>query len=289
MADVLASRSPTLSPRSSFHSVRRSASRSLLHSSTTASASATASSSNTTPSAPNTTFSTDRAPSHRHASISRPPSPAMPLPQQTPARLNHSSSIRATVDTGTQYTPEGYPPTALSSSAAAAVAVPSTALVMSSTSNNASADGAPVASGGEQMDTTTDTSPIASSPTPPPAPKVQQDPEPHRSPTTAAEEAARAESPTKRAKSQPGVIIMPRNYMDGDVRDLGVIISHMLMELIRINDRLPFDPERLTRFHSRYVILSISLRSILQGRLHALSRDIATLRLAACVACRNLN
>jgi hypothetical protein len=133
------------------------------------------------------------------------------------------------------------------------------ALAMHSADNNASSGDEIIASGDEQMDTTTKTSPLISSPEPPPPPKEQQDHEPRN-----AEDVARAESPTKRAKPQPAIKIMPRNYMEGDVRDLGIIISHMLMELIRINDRLPFDPERLTRFHSRYVHFIYQTRHSIQ-------------------------
>jgi hypothetical protein len=46
---------------------------------------------------------------------------------------------------------------------------------------------------------------------------------------------------------------MPKDYMLCDVRDLGHVIADMLMELVRINDPLPFKNSNLTRFHSRYV------------------------------------
>lgn len=45
--------------------------------------------------------------------------------------------------------------------------------------------------------------------------------------------------------------IMPRAYETCNPKDLGVLISNMLMELIRLNDQIPLRDGRLTRFHSR--------------------------------------
>jgi len=44
---------------------------------------------------------------------------------------------------------------------------------------------------------------------------------------------------------------MPTKYETCDVKDLVLLISNMLMELIRFNDRIPLKDGRLTRFHSR--------------------------------------
>lgn len=44
---------------------------------------------------------------------------------------------------------------------------------------------------------------------------------------------------------------MPSKYETCHPKDLGILISNMLMELIRINDRIPLRDGRLTRFHSR--------------------------------------
>ncbi|KAI9867109.1 MAG: hypothetical protein M1823_009131, partial [Watsoniomyces obsoletus] len=60
-------------------------------------------------------------------------------------------------------------------------------------------------------------------------------------------------SPAKRARPQePNVRVMPLHYETCDVKDLGVLISDMLMELVRINDEQPLRDGTLTRFHSRY-------------------------------------
>ncbi|KAJ5911168.1 Nuc-1 negative regulatory protein preg [Penicillium subrubescens] len=59
-------------------------------------------------------------------------------------------------------------------------------------------------------------------------------------------------SQTKRQRSsRQDVKILPAQYEEVDPRDLVVLISSMLMELIRFNDKIPLHQGRLTRFHSR--------------------------------------
>ncbi|KAL1648779.1 Pho80p cyclin [Diplodia intermedia] len=60
----------------------------------------------------------------------------------------------------------------------------------------------------------------------------------------------------------PGAKVMPVRYEACDVKDLGVLISDMLMELLRLNDALPLQDGQLTRFHSR-APPSISVRDYL--------------------------
>jgi hypothetical protein len=61
-------------------------------------------------------------------------------------------------------------------------------------------------------------------------------------------------SPAKRARpEEPHVKVMPLQYETCDVKDLGVLISDMLMELVRLNDGYPLRDGTLTRFHSRCV------------------------------------
>lgn len=56
----------------------------------------------------------------------------------------------------------------------------------------------------------------------------------------------------KRARPEPGSLkVMPLKYETCNPKDLGVLIANMLMELIRINDQIPLRDGRLTRFHSR--------------------------------------
>lgn len=67
--------------------------------------------------------------------------------------------------------------------------------------------------------------------------------------------ASENDSPSsKRARPEsPPVRVMPRLYEHASTRDLVVLISSMLMELIRYNDAIPLGSQgqNLTRFHSR--------------------------------------
>ncbi|KAJ5796626.1 uncharacterized protein N7518_005166 [Penicillium psychrosexuale] len=59
-------------------------------------------------------------------------------------------------------------------------------------------------------------------------------------------------SQSKRLRpSKPEVKMLPTQYELADPRDMVVLISSMLMELIRFNDKIPLHQGRLTRFHSR--------------------------------------
>ncbi|MCJ1460556.1 hypothetical protein MMC28_010938 [Mycoblastus sanguinarius] len=59
-------------------------------------------------------------------------------------------------------------------------------------------------------------------------------------------------SSAKRARlPKPAVKYMPTQYETCDVKDLVLLISNMLLELIRFNDEIPLKDGRLTRFHSR--------------------------------------
>lgn len=59
-------------------------------------------------------------------------------------------------------------------------------------------------------------------------------------------------SPPKKSRQQePDLKIMPIKYETCDVKELGVLISDMLMELVRLNDKIPLKDGQLTRFHSR--------------------------------------
>lgn len=68
------------------------------------------------------------------------------------------------------------------------------------------------------------------------------------------------DGPSKRARpEEPGVKVMPLKYETCDVKDLGVLISDMLMELVRLNSGIPLRDGHLTRFHSRYSSLDMSV------------------------------
>lgn len=71
---------------------------------------------------------------------------------------------------------------------------------------------------------------------------------------TAAPKEEAPSSPAKRLRPpEANVKVMPLKYEMCDVKDLGVLISDMLMELVRLNDGYPLRDGQLTRFHSRYV------------------------------------
>ena len=55
----------------------------------------------------------------------------------------------------------------------------------------------------------------------------------------------------KRPRKTEQIKIMPMQYEKCDTRDLVILISSMLMELIRYNDAIPLRDGHLTRFHSR--------------------------------------
>ena len=60
------------------------------------------------------------------------------------------------------------------------------------------------------------------------------------------------DSPTKKSRPDaPAAQIVPEEYEHCDTRDLVILISSMLMELIRYNDAIPLKDGHLTRFHSR--------------------------------------
>jgi hypothetical protein len=67
--------------------------------------------------------------------------------------------------------------------------------------------------------------------------------------SAAQEQASLAKRP--RSLNQ-NVKVMPLKYETCDVKDLGILVSDMLMELVRLNDNMPLRDGALTRFHSRY-------------------------------------
>ena len=168
---------------------------------------------------------------------------------------------REYADAGTQYTPPGYPPTYHPPVAAiASLASPATF---------------PEDSIRDEEQGETSATPVV---TEPPEPQLRIDPRPvvpiqqHVPPDRMLPRAAGTQdghqsagqpeastidqaqsTPAKRARPQdPNVKVMPLKYETCDVKDLGVLISDMLMELVRLNDGFPLRDGTLTRFHSRY-------------------------------------
>ncbi|KAJ4347584.1 Pho80p cyclin, partial [Ascochyta clinopodiicola] len=187
---------------------------------------------------------------------------------------------RAYADVGTQYSPAGYPPTYHPSphsttDHAAPASLTAPAIV-----------DARQAAGVASAATAATESPAPSEPAPPePALRVDpspatahqqqqhQQPQPHAQPQSARTpgellregqqrmvptDAAAAlnedvpSSPAKRLRPpEANAKVLPLKYETCDVKDLGVLISDMLMELVHLNDGYPLRDGQLTRFHSR--------------------------------------
>ena len=170
-----------------------------------------------------------------HARYSRPSpkSPASRLnPTSSPALQPSSSHARTpvqkpmTADAATQYTPEGYPPTASR---------------LAGSKRRGSSPPAPSSTPGPETSLPerpvhTDNTAMAA-----PAQDPSQSPSLTKKPRT---------QPDSNVNMDPNVKIMPLKYETCNPKDLGFLISNMLMELIRLNDKLPLNG-RLTRFHSR--------------------------------------
>ena len=109
----------------------------------------------------------------------------------------------------------------------------------------------------------TNTHRSAARPPAPAEPQLRSDPDRAATGTNAAAQASSSSEPQearsthgystapKKARPEGTVKVMPSKYETCNPKDLGVLISHMLMELIRINDQIPLRDGRLTRFHSR--------------------------------------
>ncbi|KAF3032751.1 hypothetical protein E8E12_001600 [Didymella heteroderae] len=175
---------------------------------------------------------------------------------------------RAYADAGTQYSPAGYPPTYHPPQQASADEPAASALSAPAIVDTQRAEGAASVA----------TAAAATEPPAPPEPVLRVDPSPapaqHAQPQTRktprdaprdehrqrivpteAGAASREDVPSSPAKRlrppEANVKIMPLKYETCDVKDLGVLISDMLMELVRLNDGYPLRDGQLTRFHSR--------------------------------------
>ncbi|ORY18008.1 cyclin-domain-containing protein [Clohesyomyces aquaticus] len=235
------------------------------------------------PSSPSAAF---RPHSHSHA---RPyhasPSSSTSSPRFGPqvssasSRRAHTSSVAATThspvpafarspqirrreysDAGTQYTPPGFPPTYRPAPSEAPPALPDSSRAVSERRETSAQPIAtdppepvvrvdplpvlPVQAPAAQPTGTTTTIPTTHGEPGEPegnATEAQASSIPHGQPTSA-----------KRARGQdPNAKVMPLEYETCDVKDLGILISDMLMELVRLNDKFPLRDGKLTRFHSR--------------------------------------
>lgn len=161
-----------------------------------------------------------------------------------PPHSPHSSTITATqpatqpptADAATQYTPDGLPPTAGTKRKDPDTNSPMTALPTG--------------------DIPLSTEPTKDQP-PVPAQHGQATPASLGTPPESLPEEDPSISKPKRLRTAENLKIMPSLYEDCNPKDLGFLISNMLLELIRLNDQIPLNG-RLTRFHSRYVSRDIT-------------------------------
>jgi hypothetical protein len=170
---------------------------------------------------------------------------AVPLFAPSPQGTKRAHSY---ADAGTQYSPAGFPPTYHPPPQAAADQSAPPDLSASAIVDIQQAEGAAAVA------------PATSEPPAPPEPALRVEPTPANAqqqpqqrivPADAAREEVPA-SPAKRPRPQEASVrVMPLKYETCDVKDLGVLISDMLMELVRLNDGYPLRDGQLTRFHSR--------------------------------------
>ncbi|MCJ1442621.1 MAG: hypothetical protein MMC23_003118 [Stictis urceolatum] len=187
--------------------------------------------------------------SHAHFARSRPsPSPSSPSTFSRPTHQasssraasslqarNSSSSLRATRDIGTQYSP---PAETTSKSSASS----------SSPESPRKRKERPVSP--EHAPNEPEIQPQM------PAKRSEVQPQHTATPgnlsgsasSTASTESSSSKRPRPEAESMK---VMPIQYEHCDVKDLVQLIAAMLMELIRHNDEIPLQDGRLTRFHSR--------------------------------------
>lgn len=185
---------------------------------------------------------------------SRPHAPATstqkkPAPEQSssPRSFRTPANKPQTSDAGTQYTPDGLPPTATRVAGSKRKDTSP-----SSPMNTATTPYQPVPD-----------HPLLQEPDPritPAGQAVDSTPLPLESSAIAQANAAVAAqgdashpppaSKKPRTSVDDHVKIMPLQYELCNPKDLGFLISNMLMELIRLNDQIPLNG-RLTRFHSR--------------------------------------
>lgn len=200
---------------------------------------------------------------------------AVPLFASSPQGTKRAHSY---ADAGTQYSPAGFPPTYhpppqaaadqsappdLSASAIVDIQQAEGAAAVATATSEPPAPPEPAlrveptpANAQDQQQQQNDQP--SSRPTPREAPheaEQQQQPPPPQPQRIVPADAAREEvpaSPAKRPRPQEASVkVMPLKYETCDVKDLGVLISDMLMELVRLNDGYPLRDGQLTRFHSR--------------------------------------
>ncbi|EMC96274.1 hypothetical protein BAUCODRAFT_468787 [Baudoinia panamericana UAMH 10762] len=193
--------------------------------------------------------------------------------QQQPAEGEKGRQQSSYVDAATQYSPEGYPPTAPRHKVAVTrteAAQPPGSAGSAKKRKESTRSESPHH---QQMSSSDVGAGSSAARNPPSEPQPRTDPElegavSQNASTTdlAKHEAVEQQQPEpeearsthgyssapKRSRPEPGTVkVMPLKYETCNPKDLGILISNMLMELIRLNDRIPLRDGKLTRFHSR--------------------------------------
>ncbi|KAF2688824.1 cyclin-domain-containing protein [Lentithecium fluviatile CBS 122367] len=190
---------------------------------------------------------------HPHTSSAQSPVPAFARSPHTKKREYQYT------DSGTQYTPPGFPPTyraPLQESTVHSVPLPATAIARperGETSANAAVTEP------REPELRVDPQPVVLTQNAQPGRKTPREGEgdaqrgqQRERPDEAGAASQDQASPAKRPRSlNQHVKVMPLKYETCDVKDLGILISDMLMELVRLNDEMPLRDGQLTRFHSR--------------------------------------
>jgi hypothetical protein len=229
------------------------------------------------PASPSTFHSHARHPYHasrRTSSSAHSPrfSPQVSGASQRRTTITHSPTTTFTrspqikkreyADAGTQYTPPGYPPTYHPPSQPPANPIPPATLHQTNTTREEQGDPSASAFATEPPEPTLRIDPQAVPPPQHPRLTRRSSKDLRRGDgeqDTTAGQAGQAgqidqeqSSAAKRLRPQePNVKLMPLKYETCDSKDLGVLISDMLMELVRLNDGFPLRDGQLTRFHSR--------------------------------------
>jgi hypothetical protein len=79
----------------------------------------------------------------------------------------------------------------------------------------------------------------------------QQPSQPHNSSKPHSSSASASTKTASSSSSASGRKLLSRNYFDANTGDIILLVSSMLQELVNLNDALPLDTSKLTRFHSR--------------------------------------
>lgn len=266
---MLTTSSPTLSappsPSTAFHAAAAHSHRPSYHASRRPSASS---------SAPSPRFAVSSQPARRFDTPQTPKAVPLFAPSPSPG----SKRAHQYADAGTQYSPAGFPPTyhppAHSAAdaqqqappvlSAPAIVETQQAAVAASVATATTEPPAPqepalradpsTATAEQQQQQQQQHAQPQSRPTPRDAPQGEQQQQQQRIVPTEAAPDDVPSSPVKRLRPpEANVKVMPLKYETCDVKDLGVLISDMLMELVRLNDGYPLRDGQLTRFHSRYV------------------------------------